>query len=354
MRRRYSHEAEDYYGRITGAVPTEQVEGLTPDELTRALLDRRTQHIRVTNPDTGEKIRLPFAVPVRYASWINPKYLEKHGYDMDTTLYCAIPQSVLATFDQKELASAMQQLQKSGVGSLLIDHSEHIESPLATVVGGVETDDLTTEGPKGSPAAIFHYNTVVRGDAKKAAEYENASDRFMRDLSAEEVEEYFDQLWDVYQSRFQDLVDDHPIAGMIPREDLLAQLQSENCRTTAYMGESGKIVAFGYLVNDLKLCPWLNADHLLEKAGDLPIVYMPGIAAVKGLPGLVAGDIMRHQIKNTIQEYEDFYLAFECTNVSMQYIPLFVRRAFGSLKSFASAGPLDQNRILYQMLHWNK
>lgn len=336
----------DYLEYVDDWQTSPQVEGLMPEETAAALRDPRTVTINVNPPNESPRI-VPFAVPLEYASWLNQKFLTSKGFDAATVYYAALPQAAMHTIESSSVAKSLDELRQNGATGLIVDYPE--STTIAPALSEQhQVDDLMTSA--GTPAAIYHYQGLLNVHAETTESYQIG--RNVRLLSKQKIAEDFDQLWDIYESRFQDLVDDHPILGMIPKEELLETFLADGCAVSAYYDESNAIKAVGYIVDDIKLCPWLNKEWATAAKGEAPWVYFPGIAAAKDAPQLAGVAIMKQLTKETIAKYPtspDVLLTFECTNISKQYIPKLVQLSMKST-GMARFEYFEELKHFYQMV----
>lgn len=323
-----------------------QIEGLEPQELEAALSDPRTRYLDYRSESLGSEVRLPFLAPIEHAGWLNPDFLARAGYDTDKLLYSILPQELQRRdVPWADLEKALKLAADGSDLNVLIDYPEFVQP--ATQGQGVEVsmDPLLTEN--GTPAATYHYETVC----KKVPE---AFDVFQPDASIikigpEEVDGHFDRIWEIYEDRFKALVDDHPIAGAMPREALMMTLKSEATSLHAYFDEEGEIQSFGYVVEDLALCPWLNKKFFDKESDGKPLVYMPGIASSPKAYVSTSTKIMNNMLYEQLQKNPEFVLTFECSNKSATYIPRLVKRAFAG-SGLVQEAPFIELKHFYRVM----
>jgi hypothetical protein len=327
----------NYSDILSSAVRSPQKEGLENDEIRAALRDKRT--IILKESDSSQDT-VPFAVPLEYAPWMNQEFFVKKGYDPKELLYCVLPQDVLRSFhpstirDVIEQKKASQNLRKA---SIVFDYPD-AKSPLFSGEDYI-VDDLITH--QKTPAATYHFSQIL-------APGENAPNftpnPHVRRLRGDDIKSNFERIWDIYDSQFQALVDDHPVKGALSKQELFDCLSDEDCHLSAYFDDSDTIMGFGYTVDDIRLCPWLNEEHFLEQAQGLNYVYMPGIATAKEAASPISGQIMLQMINEKFNDINNqpFLLTYECSNLSARYIPKIVRRTLEGSGLAVSVNPHEQ------------
>jgi len=316
----------DYLEVIERNTTGPQVEGLEPSELEAVLADPSTEFIEIADSETGELKKLPLMSTVGYAHWFNTEFLQKHGYNPDYLMYSLLPQNFLDTkVDHAVLKSTIEKIRdkKNGL-SLLVDYPETTR-PFYNGFPVPHTVDLLLTS-NDTPAGIYHYRSVCKAKEQELGEFQ--PDPSVRIIPPEEVDNYSDRIWEIYNTGFQGLVEDHPISGMIPKEDLISTLKSPDSTLGAYIDDRGVLQSFGYTVSNLSLCPWLNKDYFVREAKGLPMVYMPGIVSSPGAYVGSSTKIMNLLLKYTLTRSPEFVLTFECSNKSATYIPKLVKRAF--------------------------
>ncbi|HJP96534.1 MAG TPA: hypothetical protein VJ843_04135 [Candidatus Saccharimonadales bacterium] len=335
------------YGEMVAKAQGPQVEGVDPSELTKAYKEKALHFIDVQVD--GKKRKIPFAAPIKYASWINPEFFAERGYDTDALQYCVLPQNVLAEIGPEAVADALSKISVQHDNrpvDLLIDYPETVTPFYASSTKQLELDDLETRAE--SPAATYHYRAKMTAIPSESGNF--IPDQHVESLSKEEIDAEFPRIWQIYQEQFQQLVDDHPIAGALKEAGLRQAIMAEGSRLAVYRDDEGKIMSFGYAVDDLSLCPWLNEAHFDDMNPEgLPYMYMPGIATSKEATTPLSTKIMNHILQETLSKRGDFILTFECSNLSARYIPKLVRRAVAQ-SGIANMSDLHELRHRYQIV----
>lgn len=224
---------------------------------------------------------------------------------------------------------------------------QHIEKPLI--------DPRAAKGDE--QAALYLYSFTTEQD-------ENRGER--RKLSLSDVQDYYekdmeplympdgktmttlnigdritdqqaDEMWDLFNDRFDFLGEGHPISMQDSKEDFFKLLRSDRTMIAAtYAREdnnANKLACFTYFIDDMNSLYWLNQKYLSDKFANSSVnqkyttnIYTPGLvssgvgASYSSLPlGLFAKACDEAGLSGSI-----FY---ENTNLSRKYIPRIVDRA---------------------------
>ncbi|HEY4963801.1 MAG TPA: hypothetical protein VIH90_03845 [Candidatus Saccharimonadales bacterium] len=316
--------AYDYDNIVKHNTVGPQIEGLSDEEMQEALKDPRTESIMIKEPNGRKVHEVPFIAPIEYAGWLNGKFFNERGYDQSTLYYCLLPQSVLA--DNRDVVKDKIEsiLREKGNIQIVVDYPDNSELAVDLPIGELAIDDLITA--QQTPAATFHYRAVI--EAKGAiTEEDQKLDPNVVILSPDMIDANSDRIWDIYSVRFQTLVDDHPIIGALPRDQLLAELKSEDNLVAAYFDAEGVLQGFGNNVSDLGLCPWLNSEYFESQSEGLPIIYQPAIVASQEYALSIGPHIIKTLLSARLAQFNKFMITFECSNASVEYIPKIVSRS---------------------------
>ena len=332
-----------YYDLVTAGATGPQVEGLAPTDYRKAIKDKQTVHLEVNN---GKKSHIiPFLVPLKYAGWLNPNFFSVKGYDPSQMLYCVIPQKELAKLDPQVISGAIDDAaQRVHASAIVFDYLEG-QSLFGSGDYG-EVDELITSNK--TPAATYHYR--MHGDAKTKELIGFTTNPHVRDLATEDdIRQHFPRIWEIYQEQFQRLVDDHPIAGALKRDELLKVLLSKGSLLKAYFDDEDNMQSFGYMVSDISLCPWLNERYLKEETQNSPLYYFSGIASAPGYGRAVSRSIMNSFAYDALVKHGLFDITFECSNISAGYIPKLAELALKSSGIVDVTGP-EEHKYYYNVL----
>ena len=96
-----------YYENIKAIGP--QLEGIDPDNFKKALHDKRTVKGNILS-----KSKLPVFVPIEYASWLNPDFFAKKGYQKNELAYSIIPQNSYTKVGKEYIDSLFNEAKEKG------------------------------------------------------------------------------------------------------------------------------------------------------------------------------------------------------------------------------------------------
>lgn len=309
------YKTKKYYENLKPVGP--QLEGIDPDNFKKALHDRSSIREKIYG-----KVSLPILVPLKYATWINGDFFAKKGYNPDELLYSSAPQNSYEDKDKGFILDIFQKARQKGFKGIVFDYFEDNEV-FESILDKESIDNLETAH---GPAQIFQYHMKLRANENKLADFKPNPN--VRTIEPEDLDKHFDQIWSIYSSQFQELVDDHPVRGQLTPKELREVLSSDDCLLKAYFDDKGNILSFGYLVTDLKLCPWLNERYFEEVSDGNPTGYFSGIASAKNSRVVTSFYLVNSFAYEMAKKWPKGNLAFECSNTSARYIPKIVKRCF--------------------------
>jgi len=327
---------KSYYSNINAVGP--QLEGIDPHNLKKAIKDKSSIKERIYS-----RLKLPVLVPLEYANWINKDFFEKKGYRVNELLYSSVPQNAYIDKDKKFIKNIFAKASRKGFKGVIFDYFEDGQ------VFGLDSDEMEVDNLETSegPARISQFYMRLKAGEEQLEKYEPS--KRIKTIHKEEVDKYFDQIWMIYNSQFQGLVDDHPVKGEIERDELLKVLLSDKCLLKAYLDPDGNIISFGYLVTDLSLCPWLNTDYFERISEGNPTAYFSGIASSKDNSLLTSYSLVNAFAYDMAKKWPKGNLAFECSNVSAKYIPKIVERCFKKEK-LCEIESIAETRYHYKLI----
>jgi hypothetical protein len=307
--------------------------------------------IDVVKPD-GAIVSWPLLTPITNFSEYMPSYFENRYGSTENVFYVSLP---------PEADGSMESVGQSILDSLTqnpeivfvydeIDGQSKIET-IRNAINAVDQnivleEDLFIDPKNGTPASSIHFSglAIVNKDvltpSKNIAEaYEylisngevsiNSKSKTIlieptsvhESLLGQEDKTVLGRLWDIYESQFNRLVENHPARGAQTFEEFRSMVEDSNTYTIAHMVEDD-LVAFALFVSDINACDWLNADFYDKTFQNEPILYFPGIASDINKKG----EIFSLHIVNLISQLEhqiqrDVRILFQCTNISADYIP---------------------------------
>ncbi len=319
-----------------------QIEGLALEQYDKVVDDANTIFIDI-DPN-----KLPLFGLLKYAEWINLEFFENRGYDTSKLYFCLLPQKLIAeNIEQVENEITRQAREKDGF-SALVDFPDMPEvAPMSERVRGVSHIDRLITSVE-TPAATYHYKANFIPIPERIETFK-VDPNVRKIANPDQIEAYFERIWDIYNRQFKALVDDHPINGAIPREVLRDTLLSEGSDLYAYIDDDGVLQSFGYIVRDFELCPWLNKKYFDIESGGKQVMYMPGIATAPESNLSVSTKIMESLLYNNLKEFGEWVVTFECSNISSQYIPKLVEEAAKSV-GIAKFSGLREIRHKYEVV----
>ena len=340
------HIADNYFNILDECSVGPQIEGLAPEVYGDVLNDQST--ISLTINDS----RLPLFGILKYAEWINTEFFEEHGYNTDELYFCLLPQKFIEENIEEVENTILEQNIENGRFTTLIDYPDLNEvkpiSELSYTVSDV--DNLVTS--VGTPAATYHYKADFTPVPEKVKEFK-LDQNVQRIQNPDVIEKNFERIWEIYSKQFKALVDDHPINGAIPKDILKETILSEGSDLYAYFDGDGILQSFGYIIKDFKLCPWLNKEYFDEISDGKQVLYMPGIATAPESGLSVSTKIMETILYNNLNEFGEWVVTFECSNISAQYIPMLVERAIEN-SGIAKFSGLKEVKHMYEVVSFGQ
>lgn len=339
--------ADDYFSTLNDYSIGPQIEGVDPENYQQLIDDPTTINISV------DGMELPLFGRLSYAEWINTEFFADRGIDESALYFCLLPQSYLMQHHDELGESIYGQFSETdGNFSVLIDFPDisgvkpideivEIDSNVDRLITSVET-----------PAATYHYRAKFSPKAQQLESFVT-DESVYKIQDKEQIETYFDRIWDIYERQFKDLVDDHPINGAISRDDLKKTLLNEGSDLYVYIDDDGVLQSFGYIVRDFDLCPWLNKSYFENESEGLPVMYMPGIATAPESGISASTKIMEALLYNNLKEFGEWIVTFECSNISAQYVPMLVERATENA-GIAEFSGLNETKHMYEVVEFSQ
>jgi hypothetical protein len=184
---------------------------------------------------------------------------------------------------------------------------------------------------------------------KDIDDYENST-LLRRGDSFNESE--LDEIWRLYQDRFQFLGENHPISMEDTREDFMSIFTSPDTMVSIRY-EGGKPVCLTYLVEDFSKLYWLNEKYL-EKLQDetdssRTSIFFPGVVAT-GAGNNYAAQVIEIFRNAVADAGMDVRVIFENTNLSETYIPKIVFDIVDASGQFHTEYPKKVDEIEYKLI----
>lgn len=321
---------EDYSSLISENLGP-QKEGIPLDILKVALKNKDVIFIEDKN-----KAKIPFLVPVEYAPWINKAYFESRSKNNNQLLYCILPQKDVSKFDISNIEKVMSESLDNYEGIVFdyLENTSEFES-----IDKFSIDHLLTDNK--SEAATYHYHLkLAEGD--KLHEY--VPNAHVIEINKDNLLDYFDDIWNIYNLRFDELIKDHPIKGSLNKQELMEVLSSSDVYIKAYIDTNNSVKSFGYIVGDFELCDWLDKTYMESKRTTPFMGYFSGIASDYDASPMAANILMKEFLYDFLNEYHTVDLFYECSNKSAQYIPKLLEY---SIKRSGIAKCTESSEIKY-------
>jgi hypothetical protein len=342
-----------------------QLEGLEGARLAEALRNEPGNVVLLDLlGEHGEVVgKWPLLVPIAYHQDYSQKFFKSH-YDEEPVYFFSLPpygtveeleaivespdglldgasdflcsKGAIVTYDYKEGTDAGM-LIPAFLETMLAHNNAQIEDI---------TPDSVSEAWKmnyGQPKVIFYEGRArlinrpeVPSESIQAAIAEMIADGEIDVMpengrtfvSAEQLQandgELMEQMWDMYDTQFNILVEDHPALFQQPKEEFIEALMDANTINVAYTRD-GKPVGLIYPM-DKKKCVWLNPAYYDEKYGDDDawLAFYTGVVVAADMAQKDTGFIqeMMNTVARVIEKTgKDSIVAFACSNISKTYIP---------------------------------
>lgn len=163
-----------------------------------------------------------------------------------------------------------------------------------------------------------------------------------------------EDLWKLYEDRFQFLGEQHPISMEDSKKDFLELFAHPDVLSVVKYTDN-KPVCFTFFSENISRMSWLNASFFEKDKATLDpsqtTIFFPGIVASKESRGQNASEVISAFADEVARTQTSFRLYFENTNLSERYIPTIVYRAsIGHDEySLSEARKLDETQ--YRLLH---
>lgn len=368
---------EFYKNQLEERTKGPQLEGFTEEWLMDTFADQRTKLL-----DLGDGIVWPILTPVEHNHDYRKDFFEDH-FPGQPAYYLSFPPLDLDSEDLEDIQASLQIILDSVTherGVIAYDFLEEADtleddwpkSFLQFAAGAnVGLRDVTPDsqgfGMTYGKPEVVHFEAIASqsdkwplGDCDLDGAFKRLVERGKIGdiagtgpvvLSSETLstdKNLLDQIWHMYQSQFDELVEDHPSLQIQPREELEKMLLDEGSFNIAYV-ERGSIKALCYFVSNIEKCVWLNPkffSSIETNSQGLRLAYFPGIVVEKESARQGAGyvDEMIGLIEKVYQEagMQGMQIVFQCTNISKEYIPKIVTQVITNNKVFAFNRPADQ------------
>lgn len=348
---------EFYLAEVTRRTSGPQLEGIEPASLKEALREDPNMVLIDVMSESGEKVKWPLLTPIEHHIDYSNTFFRDH-YPTQPSYFFALPphDSIEGLLDDgmdvfTEIRERLKRERAILAYDFLKGREEKILIPefLREVLDGVELEDITPEsrmdGVSYGLPKVVHYEGFIEPrhtPPVPAASFQEAFDRMVGRGRIEEAPEngvvrlttekleadngiLLDQIWGIYNDQFNTLTEDHPSLQKQPREELERMLKGKDAVNIAYMSE-GRVAGLLYFVHDMESCVWLNKDFYDERYDESKgwLAYYPGIVVdkEKARQGIGYAHEMIGVVADALEETGmKMAVTFQCTNVSMTYIP---------------------------------
>lgn len=325
-----------------------QTVGLFGEDLERALRDSHTVFITVDRE--GEQVHLPLFVPTKDVEWYNKQLLEKQFHPTRPSYYFsqidlptdfASEQKILAavrsitddrgyiiqerlTTQSNKLEAWKEQLASSDARVERIGLGE-IPARIDLFVGKAEVAGNDERLVKDAPSFFETYRQAVEAGEIEDGSHEGASVADV--IDGEEAE----RLWGIYKNPFAELGEAHALEAGFSHEAFLAILADPNIAKVVHRAD-GEITTLMLFVTDLDYYPWFNKQYFdRQYPGALEtenVLVFPGIVSDETKRGMnYSYPVVQLAADVVAKRGSDLLIAFECNEISAQYIPSIVKAA---------------------------
>jgi hypothetical protein len=191
-----------------------------------------------------------------------------------------------------------------------------IIEPVATELGGSTQKysglrDVFLEGVASGDFDPYPYNGATIIDPLEFAQNT-------------EMQDYF---WRFCGDQFVELIENFPVVQEPSKEEFIDMLSDPLTINAVYFHE-GKPITSCVFVENIENCTWLDGEYFDEKYRDEYMGYFPFLATDKEQTGKgYAGEVMALLTQLINRLGCDYYVTFECTNISEDYVPYLVKLA---------------------------
>jgi hypothetical protein len=353
-------------------IDSPQTVGLYGEDLEKVLRDPYT--IFLTVEHNGKPVHVPLLVPTKDIEWYNKQLLERQmGQTLSSYYFTQIKlptdfaseQKILAqvraiTADrgyivQERLASQPNQLMKwkhqLGSSDARVEVIGLGEEParIDLFVGNVEVSGNENRIIKQAPTFLDVYREAVEEGEIPDGTHEGASVAdVIEGMDAE-------RLWKIYKDPFEQLGEAHALEAGFTHDVFLEILRDPNIAKVVHRVQ-GEITTLMFFVSDLSYYPWFNKEyfekHYSQALATNNILVFPGIVSDESKRGMnYSYPVVQLTTNILARRGSDFVIAFECSEISSQYIPSIVKSAI-ELSGSAHVNNLDEpeSQIVFEAL----
>jgi hypothetical protein len=164
------------------------------------------------------------------------------------------------------------------------------------------------------------------------------------------TETQLDDIWELYEQRFQVLGENHPISMEDSKDDFLHLFTRPHTMVSVRYIDS-KPVCFAYFTDNFRDLTWLNKpylDNIQAQTDNLTPVFFPGIVA-SGAGGNYAEDTINLFVNHAANVGMNARVYFENTNLSEMYIPGIVFNSMIKEPVYEKTKPIKIDETFYRL-----
>ncbi len=358
------------------------------------LLDKDLAMASIRDPRTtivniGKNI-IPVLTPIKYAAGYDAQRCSEIartsiGEDIkDIYYFCLPPNSIQDGPTKEKLIAELSKLRKEKCAIFFdfVEADAVTQQELLDLLtqSGVQYHEVSLQDSRAEEAyrnvSINYYKVVLTSieslDGQDTIEerpndiYEAFSEacdqgefeKFPNDgatlLKGQEIpDELVDQLWDIYQNRFEWLGENHPISMEENKHEFVELLRNPQTVVCVYF-VSSEPVCWTYGVLDPNAEVWLREEFIKEhiEQDEVPF-FFPGIVAKADSIGGYSEPTITFVAKIMAKTGKKFAVMFETTNLSEQYIPSIVEGYISNSGEMEVETPVRIDNTLYGLLAIN-
>lgn len=167
-------------------------------------------------------------------------------------------------------------------------------------------------------------------------------------------DEELEDLWKLYEDRFQFLGEQHPISMEDSREDFLELFAHSDVLAVVKYADNTP-VCFTFFSENISRMSWLNTSFFDKDKATLDpsqaTIFFPGIVASKESRGQNASEVISAFADEVARTRTSFRLYFENTNLSERYVPAIVYRASIGRDEYSLSEARKLDETHYRLLH---
>ncbi len=334
----------------------------------RGILSSEMYEGIINDPDTvfvnagGSRIPVMMDVSHGLAMGYDVKRCQDYAQELSTNVQIlTLPPHELSDDEKKELVDSIKSKGKCAI--YFSDHNNDESNALSAMFNdaGIKHDEKPLVDPRAAngdeQAALYLYALSAESNEdkveRKKYSLQDILDYYERnvgplrsfegrvkttlDMGDKISDQQAEEMWNIYNERFEFLGDGHPISMQDSKEDFLKLLRSDRTMVaiTSTEEEQGEenITCFSYYIDDFDKLYWLNRNYLNEKFPSSEYatnIFTPGVVS-SGKGASYSSLPIGIFIKVCDEAGVSANMLFENTNLSKRYIPKLIDRAMNRL-----------------------